>query len=148
MTETTSPVIEKNITIDATAERVWTLVSEPGWWINEGAYRDHVIEQRGDLYLVTDDKHGTFPLTIELSEAPRHIAYRWMWPSDQPGVDAPGTLTQFWIDDLPEGGVSLRVRESGFEELGKSESELRRHIDDNTSGWTMELAVAARHCES
>ena len=29
--------IDRSIEIDAPAERVWDLVTRPGWWINEGA---------------------------------------------------------------------------------------------------------------
>ena len=40
---------ERQIDIDATAERVWALVSTPGWWINDGTIVEHLIERRGDL---------------------------------------------------------------------------------------------------
>ena len=140
---TTQPVtIEDSIDIDAPAERVWQLLSEPGWWINEGEYREHDITEQDGLFLVTDQHWGTFGLSVERSEPPHHIAYRW---HEEASLDAPGTLTEFWVDERANG-VTLRVRESGFETLGKSEEDLRAHIADNTSGWAEELAVAARHC--
>ena len=32
--------IDRTIDIDASAERVWDLVTRPGWWINEGTVDD------------------------------------------------------------------------------------------------------------
>jgi uncharacterized protein YndB with AHSA1/START domain len=138
--------IERSIDIDAPAERVWTLVSEPGWWINEGSYRPHDIEHRDGIDLVTDETHGTFPIVTQKADPPHYVAFRWL---EQGGTDAngPGTTTEFWIDERA-GGVTLRVRESGFDSLNKSAQELRKHIDENTEGWKQELAVAKKHVES
>ena len=139
-------VIERSIDIDAPAERVWTLVCEPGWWINEGAYRPHEIEHRDGIDHVTDEKWGTFPILTQKLDPPHYAAFRWMeqGATDQ---DGPGTTTEFWIDERA-GGVTLRVRESGFESLDKSAQERRRHIDENTEGWEKELTVAKKHVES
>ena len=143
--------IERSIDIDAPAERVWTLVSEPGWWINEGAYRPHEIEHRDGVDLVTDEEHGTFPIVIQKLDPPHYAAFRWLerWVDDGGNVDTsgPGTTTEFWIDQR-DGGVTLRVRESGFASLDKSAQELRKHIDENSKGWEIELGVAKKHVES
>lgn len=90
MTDVIQDAIEDTIEIDAPAEQVWPLISEPGWWINDGSYRDH---------------------------------------------------TEFWIDERP-GGVTLRVRESGFAGLAGEQTDILQQIDDNTSGWRTELTVA------
>lgn len=137
--------IERSIDIDAPAERVWTLVSEPGWWINEGAYRPHEIEHRDGVDFVTDVKHGTFPIVTQKLDPPHYASFRWLErDSDR---DGPGTTTEFWIDQR-DGGVTLRVRESGFASLDKSAQEVRKHIDENTEGWKIELGVAKKHIES
>ncbi|WP_375001049.1 ATPase [Aeromicrobium sp. CTD01-1L150] len=148
MPTTDRTVIEDHVEIKADAQRVWQLVSEPGWWINEGEYREHSITEREGLVLVTDERWGTFPLSVEHSDPPRYIAYRWYESTESPRPDAPSTLTEFWIEDHESGGVTLRVRESGFETLGKDAEALRSHIADNTAGWAEELRVAARHCAS
>lgn len=140
----TQDIIEDRIDIDATAERVWELISEPGWWINGGTYREHIIEERDGIVLVTDSEHGTFPIRVERADPPRYVAYRWLARDEPTG---PGTLTEMWIDER-EGGVTLRVRESGFEELGLDEVALRTRLDENTSGWSTELAVARTWSEA
>ena len=33
--------IEHSVLIDASAERVFAIVREPGWFINDGEYREH-----------------------------------------------------------------------------------------------------------
>ncbi|WP_265446313.1 SRPBCC domain-containing protein [Flexivirga meconopsidis] len=139
--------IEDRIDIDATAAAVWKLVSEPGWWINDGTYREHRIEERDGMVIVTDPEHGVFPLVIADSDEPRYIAFRWLERDGVARADGPGTLTEFWLDERP-GGVTLRVRESGFASLGKPEADLLAHLADNTSGWRQELDVARRHIEA
>lgn len=140
-------VIERSIEIDAPAERVWELVSEPGWWINDGEYTDHVIEQRDGTVVVTDPVHGAFVLVVVEERRPRYVAYRWLGRTDEPTPDGPGTLTEFWIEDR-DGGVVLRVRESGFETLGEDEEQLARTIADNVEGWETELVVARSHVQN
>ncbi len=139
-------VIEDQVDIDADAERVWRLVSEPGWWINDGEYREHVVDERADRFIVTDAAHGAFAITLDRADPPRHVAFRWLRDPDGP-ADGVGTLTEFWIEDRP-GGVTLRVRESGFASLGLDALALRRSIDDNVEGWSIELEVARTHAES
>jgi len=135
--------IEKQVEIDATAETVWSLVSQPGWFINDGAVVDHRIEDRGDHLVVTDPVHGSFVLRVVRLEAPRYAAFRWMGREDE---QAPSTLTEFWIDDRPEGGVLLRVVESGLASL-HDDLELRRAtFEGNTKGWDIELGVARAWC--
>lgn len=135
--------IERQIDIDASAERVWSLVSQPGWWINNGEIVDHKIERVGDLDVVHDPDHGAFPIRTERLDPPRYAAFRWMADRDDRSGEGPSTLTEFWIDDH-EGrtGVTLRVVESGFSSLDVSAEEQRKRIEENTEGWELELAAA------
>ena len=132
--------IERSIDIDAPAERVWSLISRPGWWINEhDVDPDPQIRDEGDHVVVVHPKYGEFPLRTVEQRPPRYVAFRWFMRTD----DEIGTLTQFWVEDRP-GGVTLRVVESGFAELGKSSDDLRDHLSENTSGWEAELEAARR----
>jgi len=129
--------IDRSIDIAAPAERVWALVSRPGWWINEGE-----VDPEPDLD-VTDDHavlrhpaYGEFRLQVLASRPPSYVSYRWV----NPDADA-GTLVEFWIEPR-EGGVTLRVAESGFSALGKAREEWLAHREGNVQGWTSELAAA------
>jgi uncharacterized protein YndB with AHSA1/START domain len=136
--------IERQIDIDAPAERVWDLVSEPGWYINDGTIVDHRIEHEGDVAVVHDPTHGAFRIrTVEL-DPPRYAAFRWLSADPTPDGGEASTLVQFWVDERPRG-VTVRVVESGFGSLGGTEEDRRRRVAENTEGWETELAAAAAH---
>jgi uncharacterized protein YndB with AHSA1/START domain len=131
--------IERSIEIDASAERVWTLLERPGWWINEhDVDPDPVIRWRNeDVAVVVHEKYGEFELHRVEANPPRYISWRWIENDDA------GTLVEFWVDDRP-GGVTLKVVESGLAGLGKDAEALRKHYDGNSEGWEVELAAARR----
>lgn len=142
MTDTaTQDRIERQVDIDATAEKVWGLISRPGWWVNEGTVVDHPVEKRGDLDVVRHPTHGEFAIRTVALNPPRHAAYRW-----EPGEGDQATLTEFWVEDR-DGGVVLKVVESGFASLDVDEAERRRLIAGNIEGWEVEVEAARRHIE-
>jgi uncharacterized protein YndB with AHSA1/START domain len=134
--------IDRSIDIDAPAERVWELVSRPGWWINQGEVDpepDLVVT--GDQAVLRHPAHGEFRLQVLASRPPSYVSYRWV----DPGADA-GTLVEFWIEPR-EGGVTLRVAESGFSRLGKAREQWLAHRAGNVEGWASELAAARTWAE-
>ena len=134
--------IERSITIAATPERVWQIVSEPGWWINGGTIRPHRIEDAGDgTSIVHDEEHGAFQIRTERLDPPRYAAFRWLGRADEKGA---GTLTEFWVEEAAEG-VTLRVIESGLENV--PESERAEYLRANTQGWETELGAARTAAE-
>lgn len=137
--------IEKQIDIAAAADRVWSLISEPGWYINDKAITDHRIERSGDVDIVHDPVHGAFAFRTVTLDPPRYAAFRWI--ADSAEVDGPSTLVEFWIDETGSDSVVLKVVESGFASLPGDAAERRRKFDDNTEGWTIELGVAKDHLE-
>lgn len=140
MTQTELDRIERSIDIEATAERVWQLISRPGWWINEGEIdQDPDLREEGDTAVLIHPKYGVFRLQTLRRDPPRHIAFRWI----DGDADA-GTLVEFWIEDRAEAAVTLRVVESGFTALGKDHDAVVRHVQENTEGWQSELAAAQR----
>ena len=140
--------IERSIDIATTAERLWELVSEPGWWINDGALRPHRIVPEGHLVLVEDETHGAFRLRVGPHEAPRRAVFAWV-PHGGGGspIGTGATTVEFRIEDRP-GGVRLTVVESGFASLDLPEERRRRNHAENTDGWAIELEVARRSAEA
>lgn len=131
-------MIERKIDIEASAERVWGLVSRPDWFINDGRVVDHRVEEAGDgVHLVHDPDHGVFRIRTDKLEPPYHAVFSWLGREDE----EQSTQVEFWIEERA-GGVMLKVVESGFENLGLAERELRRHVAERTEGWTAELAAA------
>ena len=68
--------IEREIQIDAPIERVWSLVSEPGWWIGDGDPSSRVATREGDLVVVTTHPHGRFPVLPISAGPPQYASYR------------------------------------------------------------------------
>jgi uncharacterized protein YndB with AHSA1/START domain len=129
--------IDRQIDIDASAERVWELVSRPGWYINTGAVVSNpVLELDGDATVLRHPQHGVFRLRTLTLEPPRYAAFRWF------GDDDESTKVEFWITER-DSGVTLRVVESGFTAL--ADPDWLRRREENVEGWRSELAAAAAY---
>ncbi len=137
--------IERSVLIDASAERVFAVVREPGWFINDGEYREHTITTDGTVTRVEDPVHGVFQIAIEANEPPNRVRFRWLGGGLGEISDAPNNTVEFIID--PAGAASrnqvrLTVRERGFARLGLDEDVRRRNYLENLEGWEQELQVA------
>lgn len=158
-TVTVPDSIEREILIAAPVDVVWPLVSEPGWWINEGEIREHAIEAAGDrVWKVTDVKHGEWLIEVVECTEQQSVSYRWLvggsddadssdrsTDSKPDTADPLRTLVQFTLESVTDGTV-VRVVESGFAN-GTIDQKRRNMYDDNTEGWTAELSAAKTHLE-
>jgi uncharacterized protein YndB with AHSA1/START domain len=135
--------IDRQVDIDAPAERVYALVSRPGWWINEGEVDpEPETRQEDGLTVLVHPTYGEFRLETLLEEPPRHVVFRWI---DNVAPDS-GTTVEFWIEDRP-GGVTLKVSERGFAGLHKDRDAIANQVEENTQGWESELGAAKRYVE-
>jgi uncharacterized protein YndB with AHSA1/START domain len=131
--------IESTITIDASLDRVWDLVSEPGWWV-PSAVSAPVDHTPGHQTVRESEKWGRFPVEVVRVEPKSYAAFRWA--SQFPGEDlTPGrtTLVEFRVDPLADA-VRVTVVESGFAALDASDDIRRAGMEQNTEGWKLELA--------
>ncbi|HZA71766.1 MAG TPA: SRPBCC domain-containing protein [Propionibacteriaceae bacterium] len=130
--------IDRQIDIDASAERVWDLVARPGWYINQGTVVSNpVLEGDGAVTVLRHPEYGDWRFRTITLDRPRYAAFRWLGDNDQ------STLVEFWITDRNGAGVTLRVVESGFIRLGDADWMERRK--ENIEGWRSELAAAAAY---
>lgn len=134
--------IEREITIEATPERVWELVSEPGWYINDQTIVEHQLERDGDITYVTDPQYGRFAFRVVQLDEPSYAAFRWHIDTDD--LSSSSTLVEFWLTPV-DSGVLLKVAESGFASLSEPEADRRSRFDDHTQGWPLELDMARAH---
>ena len=129
--------IERETLIAASLERVWSLVAQPGFWVDDTASVAGSATE-GEVLVVKND-HGQFPVLVVKVQPPRYLAYRWAsaFAGQEPREDN-STLVEFTLSQ--EGDkVRLRVVESGFAALAGSE-ELRSNAHrGNTDGWAQEL---------
>ncbi|MFJ4923043.1 SRPBCC family protein [Streptomyces sp. NPDC088725] len=130
--------VEREISIAAPVERVWSVLTEPehvGRWFGMGAPTPIDLRPGGIMRLDHGKGHD-FPTTIVTVDPPHCFSYRWA--SGYPGVVADegnSTLVEFTL--VPEGdGTRLRVVESGFADLVVPEAT--RHDasrESHTTGW-------------
>jgi uncharacterized protein YndB with AHSA1/START domain len=136
--------VERSILINAGIERVWDLVTRPGWWINDGEVTDHRIERDSDLCRVHDPACGEFEILVVKLEPLSYAAFRWRSDGQTRSVDGPTTLVEFRLDDNNDGTVTVRVVESGFDGLDSPDDVRRANREGNDAGWRQELAALAR----
>lgn len=142
--------IVRSVLIGASAEKVFSIVREPGWFINDGEYREHTIVKHGPVTQVIDPVHGSFQLAMEVHEPPNRIAFRWLGGGLGEISDAPNNTVEFVID--PAGTparnlVRLTVRERGFARIVVDEAVRRRNYEENVRGWEQQLELARRLAE-
>lgn len=137
---TTIPdAIERTITVDADIERIWRLVSEPGWWINTGTITEHTVTWDGDVAAVTDPTHGTFHIRCVDVREPEYVAFRWAAGATDDGEQVLDTLCEFFVRPLPKG-AEVRVVESGWSGFEETPFVRDNHAE-NVEGWTTEMAA-------
>jgi uncharacterized protein YndB with AHSA1/START domain len=142
--------IEREITVKAPVERVWTVLTEPehiARWFGDSA--SGTAEPGGELVLGWKE-HGDFPVTIERYEPPTAFAFRWVTGGHEPGVrPAPGNSTLVEFTLAAQGDATLlTVVESGFESLDMPAEQQLKNAEDNTDGWRQELDELREYAES
>ncbi|MFI6585357.1 SRPBCC domain-containing protein [Embleya sp. NPDC050493] len=139
--------IERETLIEASVERVWSLVAEPGFWVAGKASLPGTVAREGESMVARHPEHGDFPVRVEKVEPPTYLAYRWA--SAFPGRelrDDNSTLVEFTL--IAEGDKTrLRVVESGFAALAGSEELRGNALRDNSDGWPQELDALKTRAE-
>jgi uncharacterized protein YndB with AHSA1/START domain len=139
-------VIEREIFIRAAIERVWSLVSKTGFWVGDELHFD-VDAKEGETVVIETAAYGHFPVRIDRLQPPHYAAY--CWASGFPGADPTegnSTLVEFMLVEQ-DGGVLLRVKESGFATLADTPAFRDAKYDDNVEGWAMQLERLRRVAE-
>ncbi|HEY9353524.1 MAG TPA: ATPase [Nocardioides sp.] len=144
--------IRRQIDIDASAEKVWSLITRPGWYVNDGTVLDdpdtrvETADDGTEVAVVTHPTMGEFRFrTIELDE-PRYAAFRWLGTPYRDATE--GTLVEFRIEENPAGGVTLEVLESGFSTLSEDPAVWLKEREGNDGGWAQELEAAKTYVEA
>lgn len=118
--------IERTLELDASRARVWKAITDPAelerWFPTRASWE----LRPGGSGAFFWEGHGEFPIEVVRVDEPRHLAWRWGMESDEV------TLVEWWLDERPDGGTTLRLRESGF--------TTHKHRDGNDEGWSEELA--------
>lgn len=130
MTDTRIDTIERTLELRASPERVWSALVDKEqlerWW-GGGA---GAIEPDTESWFDWPDE-GRFAYRVEAFEPLERLTYRWARDPDV-AIDAGlSTLVEFTLERRHDGGTTLHLRESGFND--------ERHHDENVEGWAEEL---------
>jgi uncharacterized protein YndB with AHSA1/START domain len=130
--------IERSIDIAASLDRVWDLVTEPGWWVPSDVPLE-ADRTPGAVVVRESEKWGRFPIEVVELRPKTYAAFRWS--SSFPGGDlTPGrtTLIEFTVEPSDDG-VRVSVVESGFAQLDAPDEVKAQSVESNSGGWTQEL---------
>ncbi|MDR2255158.1 MAG: SRPBCC domain-containing protein [Arthrobacter sp.] len=131
--------------LPAPHDAVWDFVTQPGWFINDGEWREHRIETPSPgRHIVIDPVYGEFVFDdVEVVPLGRYVSRGAHTGGD---TAAPATITSFELAPAG-GGTRLTITETGFSGLGLGEADTRAAIDANVAAWVRELALAARRLD-
>jgi uncharacterized protein YndB with AHSA1/START domain len=134
--------IERDILIEAPADVVWRVVTEPeqmSQWFADTV--DLVIEPGAHGYLTFGDQGG--PVVVTVVEPPARFAFLWNYPPGEEPAAGNSQLVEFTL--VPEGPerTRLRVTESGHELRDWPPAEQQRYADEHREGWGDFLGQAA-----
>lgn len=130
--------IERSVLIEAPLDRVWDLVTEPGWWVPTEAAAA-VDRTPGSTVVRESERWGRFPVQVVKVDPKTYAAFRWA--STSPGADLSAdnaTLVEFHLVD-EAGAIKVTVVESGFAALVISEEDRRKGFEGNSDGWTEQI---------
>ncbi|WP_115728141.1 SRPBCC domain-containing protein [Actinomyces culturomici] len=139
--------VETERAISASVEDVWAVVSEPGWWMNDGPLGDHEVALGDDgVYRVTDPDAGEW-LVEKADEDPMDVvSFRWFPLASDELPEDRATRVEVSLSE-ESGSVVVHVEESGLSSVSEDEDEARQAWDDEAGMWDEALASLAKHLE-
>lgn len=140
----TPNAIERDIFIEAPAETVYRVLTEPdqiAQWFSDTAELDP--RPGGDGRLTFEDRatsqRAVVRLRVEAAEPPHRFAFRWDYPEGAQPDEGNAPLVEFIL--TAEGtGTRLRVTESGFAALQRPAADKAGYLEAHTKGWELHLA--------
>ena len=139
--------VEADVLIETTIENAWALVSEPGWWINDGPLGDHDVEHGDDgLYHVTDPEAGTW-LVEKLDEDPMDVVrFRWYPVASDEFPEETLTTVEVSLSE-EKGKIALHVEEFGISALSDDEDEAYQLWENEAGLWDQAVDSAKDYLE-
>lgn len=144
----TAHLIEREIVVEAPIDIVWKTLTEPGEisrWLSEEA--DFELRAGAEGVFVfgahaTNEKAGAerTPVSfhIEAVEPPHRFAFRWAYPEHAEAREGNSLLVEFTLTTVGEA-TRLRMVESGFDTLERSDAEKAAYIADHNKGWDVHI---------
>ena len=140
--------VEVDCGIATSVEDVWAVVSEPGWWVNDGPVDDHevTLDDEG-IYHVTDPEAGEW-LVEKADEDPMDVvAFRWYPIASDELPDEYATRVEISLSEEGDS-VNVHIEESGLSSVSDDEDEARQMWDDEAGMWAEALDAIKTHLEA
>ncbi len=144
---TGTDTIERDIVIDAPADRVWSLITQAehlGTWFGDSG-ADIDLRPGGALEVRWDGHQLNG--TVEAVEPFHRFAFRWQQTDVADGIalaDGNSTLVEFTLTE-DAGATRVQVTESGFASLSLPVEDRTSMHTAHTEGWEREIAELGTH---
>jgi uncharacterized protein YndB with AHSA1/START domain len=133
--------IEREVSIAAPVETVWTIVTAPEQIVRWFADQAEVDLRPGGDITLTFASGMAGKGTVEKVEPPSLFSFRWVSPEPERDMEAAQghfTLVEFALEAQGDGTL-LRVVESGFAGLEGTDEQNAALAERHTGGWGMFL---------
>jgi hypothetical protein len=138
--------VEQRVAIRAAQDRVWQLITRPGWWLPGSSAEPARAPGRVQVALDGDDR--PYLIDIVRVEPQGYASFRWAgaFAGAEPG---PGraTLVEFYLRPVGEE-VGVTVVESGFSTLDRPQALRADQRTGSQGGWQYDLASLRTRAES
>jgi uncharacterized protein YndB with AHSA1/START domain len=139
--------IEREILIEATAEVVWSVITEPGQisrWFSDEAEIEARAGGAGTLTWRPGGRGGNkevemiAPIRVVDAEPYHRFSFRWGHPQDTSPDEGNSALVEFSLTEEAHG-TRLRVIESGIGAVKHDEEGKARYLESHEQGWEKHL---------
>ena len=142
-------IIEREIIIKATKQRVYDAIAKPDQvvlWFPETLEGNYSVNEQPIFGFGENGKNQVY---IVDAKPHSYFAYRWL-----PGaknflgdvLSVPNTLVEFHITELGDNSCKVTVKESGFKTL--SADYMEQALEQNSKGWSFMLGRLSKYFET
>jgi uncharacterized protein YndB with AHSA1/START domain len=148
--------IEREIVIQAPAEVVWGVITEPSQisrWFSDEAEVQARAGADGMLTWKPGGRGGdreadmTIAIRVVESEPYSRFSFRWNHPQGAPPDEGNSALVEFSLAEEPRG-TRLRVSESGIAAVTRDEDSMAVYRESHERGWSRHLGELLDHVAS
>ena len=127
--------IEREIVIEAPADVVWRIVTEPDQITRWFADKVELDLREGGAGTLVFEGRMTAPLVVVAVEPPQRFSFRWCHPDGEAPVPGNSVLVEFALSAEGAERTRLRVRETGLDAIGWAHEDKARYAQEHRDGW-------------
>jgi uncharacterized protein YndB with AHSA1/START domain len=148
--------IEREILIEAPAEVVWRVITEPAQisrWFSDEAEVEALAGAAGTLTWGPGGRGGNqeavviAPIQVVDAEPYRRFSFRWGHPQGQSPDAGNSALVEFSLTEEADG-TRVRVLESGIDAVARESEDKDRYLQSHERGWEKHLGELRDHVAS